>query len=278
MDRMRNLRLEFRRDGGRDRDCFVYLKADLPDGHPLRGRTGCGSGGIEFFFHRPDFERFTSCGRDSFTDCYVRLEVCGSEAMFSDGREIHDCSRATRERQIAEVPFFVADIPQFVRTWMGKVARRVWDNPTWKRESIEGQPGHYAATSVRPVVMIPDAARARFARLYGQGKGRVLVDMDAETQKRLEHVVSIATIRQDATFGESLARVKQIALNSTRGHHQTARVYLRKDFDGFYWVAYTPRGKAIMNGGIVYHGPHDAYGSAGLSICVEPTSGWSVHT
>ncbi len=35
------------------------------------------------------------------------------------------------------------------------------------------------------------------------------------------------------------------------------------------------------NGGIIYHGPHDGYGSGGaptFSVCVGKTKGWAIHT
>ena len=40
-------------------------------------------------------------------------------------------------------------------------------------------------------------------------------------------------------------------------------------------------GKFCGNGGIIYHGPHDGYGSGGppsFSVCVSKTNGWAIHT
>jgi len=46
----------------------------------------------------------------------------------------------------------------------------------------------------------------------------------------------------------------------------------RADDGGFvYW----------FNGGLVFHGNHDGYGSGAaptLCVCVNPTDGWAIHT
>jgi len=36
-----------------------------------------------------------------------------------------------------------------------------------------------------------------------------------------------------------------------------------------------------FNGGLIFHGPHDNGGDGGaptLSVCLNPTNGWSIHT
>jgi len=42
-------------------------------------------------------------------------------------------------------------------------------------------------------------------------------------------------------------------------------------------------GKFMLNGGMIFHGPHDGYGSGGaptFSVCLErdAVSGWQIHT
>ena len=47
----------------------------------------------------------------------------------------------------------------------------------------------------------------------------------------------------------------------------------RKQPDGSY--------KYWFEGGLIYHGPHDGYGSGQnptLSVCVNPTDDWAIHT
>ena len=36
----------------------------------------------------------------------------------------------------------------------------------------------------------------------------------------------------------------------------------------------------VLNGGIIYHGRHDAFGAGGIAqhVCLTPTEGWSTHT
>ena len=42
-------------------------------------------------------------------------------------------------------------------------------------------------------------------------------------------------------------------------------------------------GQLVLNGGFIFHGPHDGYGNGGaptFSVCIEPEKqpGWSIHT
>lgn len=42
-----------------------------------------------------------------------------------------------------------------------------------------------------------------------------------------------------------------------------------------------PKGKVLMNGGLIYHGSHDGGGDGSaptFSVCLTPTTGWSIHT
>ncbi len=44
---------------------------------------------------------------------------------------------------------------------------------------------------------------------------------------------------------------------------------------------YTKNSEFAGNGGIIYHGPHDDFGSGSsptFSVCLSPTDGWSIHT
>ena len=41
------------------------------------------------------------------------------------------------------------------------------------------------------------------------------------------------------------------------------------------------QGGGVTNGGIIFHGPHDGYGSGAapsFSVCLNPTFGWAIHT
>ena len=40
-------------------------------------------------------------------------------------------------------------------------------------------------------------------------------------------------------------------------------------------------GEFRSNGGVIYHGPHDGFGSGSapsFSVCLTPSQGWSIHT
>ncbi len=58
---------------------------------------------------------------------------------------------------------------------------------------------------------------------------------------------------------------------------QPSRVY--QDFAplSFGWQA----GKGSLAGGLIYHGPHDGFGSGGAptySVSIDNVNGWSIHT
>ena len=60
-------------------------------------------------------------------------------------------------------------------------------------------------------------------------------------------------------------------------------IMLYEDFApySFYWEEISPNGKRSMNGGLIYHGPHDGGGNGGaptFSVNLEPSNGWCIHT
>ena len=69
----------------------------------------------------------------------------------------------------------------------------------------------------------------------------------------------------------------------TRYKRDGSNVQLYEDFApfSFYWVLTGPDGSRWMNGGLIYHGELDGYGSGSaptFSVCLTPTNGWSIHT
>jgi hypothetical protein len=60
-------------------------------------------------------------------------------------------------------------------------------------------------------------------------------------------------------------------------------IMLYEDFApySFYWEEIAPDGKRSMNGGLIYHSPHDGFGDGSVptfSVSLEPGQGWAVHT
>ena len=64
------------------------------------------------------------------------------------------------------------------------------------------------------------------------------------------------------------------------------RCRLMSDFapHSFYWILEREKSgvwEFYMNGGLIYHGPHDNGGDGGeptLSVSLQPHHGWSIHT
>lgn len=68
---------------------------------------------------------------------------------------------------------------------------------------------------------------------------------------------------------------------------EKTRCDLYKDFApaSFYFVMFIKgkdgEYKRYFNGGLIFHGQHDGFGDGSfptLSVCLNPTDGWSVHT
>ena len=60
-------------------------------------------------------------------------------------------------------------------------------------------------------------------------------------------------------------------------------IMLYEDFapHSFYWEEIAPNGKRSMNGGLIFHGPHDGFGDGSeptFSVNLTPSNGWSIHT
>lgn len=62
-----------------------------------------------------------------------------------------------------------------------------------------------------------------------------------------------------------------------------ATIYICTDFDelSFYFYEVRGDGSQGLNGGIIFHGKRDGFGSGQgptFSVCLEPTDGYSIHT
>ena len=68
--------------------------------------------------------------------------------------------------------------------------------------------------------------------------------------------------------------------------------YSGKGYDVFLYSDFAPlslefvikeEGRFVLNGGFIFHGPHDGYGNGGaptFSVCIDPDDkpGWRIHT
>jgi hypothetical protein len=192
----------------------------------------------------------------------------GDDVLIADMTKVYDRCRVSRG--VAEVPFYAANIPAFVRAWMLRVVRRVWDHPAFVMADRYQRP--------QVEIEITQERIDKMLRLYGYGKGQVAVDVGGDEGK-----ARMAVFTQDPSFVEKVAHLEQIARNSTRGFHQTARLHVHpyaRDAE-CWWVAKTPRGETILSGGLIFHGKHDGFGSGSaptFAVTLEPTSGWAIHT
>jgi len=67
-----------------------------------------------------------------------------------------------------------------------------------------------------------------------------------------------------------------------RWHNQDNVIHLYDDlrFSFYFEIINRETDTLVLNGGIIYHGRHDAYGAGGIAqhVCLTPTEGWSTHT
>ena len=66
-------------------------------------------------------------------------------------------------------------------------------------------------------------------------------------------------------------------------HRWDSTIYICTDYDelSFYFYEVYADGSHGLNGGIIFHGKRDGFGSGQgptFSVCLEPTDGYSIHT
>jgi len=93
--------------------------------------------------------------------------------------------------------------------------------------------------------------RERWLRQYGQGTGKVEIDVASP-----EGAAFFTECRTHGgeTFTRCIENLKAIARNTTYRHTDVGTVKLSKDWDGFYFRIITPRGSCSLNGGVINHG------------------------
>lgn len=104
----------------------------------------------------------------------------------------------------------------------------------------------------------------------------VMVDM---TNGRLDEIKDFAS-KNGMT--ESLEKVlKRFDVYENNQQDSVVTLYPDWAFMSLYFEWDSKNGQRIMNGGVIYHGPHDNGGDGGsptFSVNLEPHHGWSIHT
>lgn len=105
---------------------------------------------------------------------------------------------------------------------------------------------------------------------------------NGELEKTRQFAKEVGLLTQ---FEDTLKRLCIREENDNVGNQRKpSEVILYPDFapHSFFWVwQETESERRIMCGGMIYHGNHDNGGDGGsptFSVCLEPTSGWSIHT
>lgn len=207
----------------------IRFNADLPSDSALRR--------VSFTFFEDEFGSFANDPNCKFNDIFNQLQVSGDRITLFRMELPTYSGYGT-----VEVPFVNVYFPLFARRIILGYAVRCW------REKKD----------VR--LKVSDARWNRWEKNYSQGSGTVIVDINDRAvplyEKNLVH----------QNFKENVDRLRNIAGSSTRAFFHNARVNIYLDSpNGFYWEAFTPRGKRIMNGGLINHGSD-----------VNPD--WSIHT
>ena len=96
------------------------------------------------------------------------------------------------------------------------------------------------------------------------------------TEGKLDEALKFAKDINDNSLENCIARLKLV--DSNTGSETT----LYEDFSpkSFYFVRYK-ESEFVGNGGIIFHGKHDGYGSGNaptFSVSLTPVNGWQIHT
>ncbi len=104
------------------------------------------------------------------------------------------------------------------------------------------------------------------------------------TNGKLDEALEFAEKRGDKSLLECLDRLNRHDKVSREEYHRNVETSIYPDFVplSFEFVRKDlDENRIRMNGGIIFHGSHDGFGSGSaptFSVCLEPTSGWSIHT
>ena len=248
MNTLKSLRFEIWVDGYHD---MCSIRAEVSDESP-------GLRWLWFVFTADEFRELVGGRGSTASDGYHKLSTVGESWTF------YDLEMPSKSSGIMSVPYLRVNFP---RTFMRAVLRLV--RKTWKSQRAALKNGIDSRDIPRVYLEVSAKHREKSARLYGNGLGNVNVEYDDPTTAEW---LSRCEKEGGETFNRMWERVKTIARNTTYGFHQTATVRISKDGrswdDGFRWVAISPRGSRVMDGGLINHGGREN----------QPAHAWSIHT
>lgn len=181
-------------------------------------------------------------------DGYHKATVHGDNWFF------YDMDGIPREKfGTMKVPFYNATLPLTFMKAVLRLCKKTWALlDKGRREAKEAGTNRYDLPD-RINIPVSQAHRDRSSRLYGQGKGKVILDFGDWKSEETTAFWEKTLAEGGDTFARCVSGILAIAANSTWGFHQKARLRISKDLDGFNWAAYRPNGAFIMNGGLVNH-------------------------
>ncbi len=109
-----------------------------------------------------------------------------------------------------------------------------------------------------------------------------MLEMNPDTRRALDDTIAFAI-----EAGELVSLTsKLLYLGKYGGGSDKSKCVLTRDPapHSYLFELYARCGdswRIEMNGALVYHGPHDGFGSGApptFAVTVEPTAGWSIHT
>lgn len=92
----------------------------------------------------------------------------------------------------------------------------------------------------------------------------------------LKEAIKYSRIIKDPSLIGCIQRLRR------RWYSEDNEIHLYDDlrFSLYFEIVNRATNTIVLNGGIIYHGRHDAYGAGGIAqhVCLTPTEGWSIHT
>lgn len=105
--------------------------------------------------------------------------------------------------------------------------------------------------------------------------------MTDNTNGNLDKVKEFAKSINDHSLNECLLRLKTIEERLTEQGNECETNIMNDFASKSFYFERSVNGKFSSNGGIIYHGKHDGFGSGSaptFSVSITPSNGWQIHT